>query len=100
MRLDIDATACYAAGKSCADLTSEDIRRDSPWNTRVVTGLPPTPISAPGEASLIAALQPSDGNWLFYVRTDEAGVRGAHYFSETYEEHLEQVEICRDLGYC
>ncbi|MYG98295.1 MAG: endolytic transglycosylase MltG [Acidimicrobiaceae bacterium] len=100
MRLDIDATACYAAGKACADLTSEDIRRDSPWNTRVVTGLPPTPISAPGEASLTAALQPTDGNWLFYVRTDEGGVRGAHYFSETYEEHLEQVQICRELGYC
>lgn len=100
MRLDIDATACYAAGKSCTDLTSEDVQRDSPWNTRVVTGLPPTPISAPGEASLTAALQPEDGSWLFYVRTDEGGVRGAHYFSETYEEHLEHVQICRELEYC
>ena len=100
MRLDIDATACYAAAKSCADLTSADIRLDSPWNTRVVTGLPPTPISAPGEASLEAALQPADGDWLFYVRTDEGGVRGAHYFSVTYEEHLENVQICRERGYC
>ena len=100
MRLDIDATACYAAAKSCADLTSADIRRESPWNTRVVTGLPPTPISAPGEASLKAALQPADGDWLFYVRTDEGGVRGAHRFSVTYEEHLENVQVCRELGYC
>lgn len=100
MRLDIDATACYAAAKSCADLTSADIRLDSPWNTRVVTGLPPTPISAPGEASLVAALQPADGDWLFYVRTDEGGVRGAHHFHRTLEEHTEQVAICRELGYC
>ena len=100
MRLDIDATACYAAAKSCADLTSADIQRESPWNTRVVTGLPPTPISAPGEASLLAALQPDDGEWLFYVRTDEEGVRGAHHFSVTYEEHLENVQVCRELEYC
>ena len=100
MRLDIDATACYAAAKPCADLTSADIRQESPWNTRVVTGLPPTPISAPGEASLEAALQPAEGDWLFYVRTDEGGVRGAHSFSVTYEEHLEYVEVCRELEYC
>ena len=100
MRLDIDATACYAAAKPCAELTSADIRLESPWNTRVVTGLPPTPISAPGEASLLAALQPTDGEWLFYVRTDEEGVRGAHHFSVTYEEHLEYVQVCRDLEYC
>ena len=100
MRLDIDASACYAAAKSCADLTSDDIRLESPWNTRVVSGLPPTPISAPGEASLVAALQPADGDWLFYVRTDEGGVRGAHHFHRTLEEHEEQVAVCRELGYC
>ena len=100
MRLDVDATACYAAAKSCADLTSADLARESPWNTRVATGLPPTPISAPGEASLLAALQPTDGDWLFYVLTDEDGVRGAHHFSATYEEHLEYVQVCRELEYC
>ncbi len=100
MRLDIDATACYAANKSCADLTLEDLRSPSPWNTRAVAGLPPTPISAPGEASLIAALQPAEGDWLFYVRTDEGGVSGAHHFHRTLEEHEQQVEICRALGYC
>ena len=100
MRLEIDATACYAAAKSCADLTSEDLRRDSPWNTRASSGLPPTPISAPGEASLEAALQPDDGDWLFYVRTDEGGVRGAHHFHRTLAEHEAEVEVCRELGYC
>jgi UPF0755 protein len=100
MRLDIDATTCYAVNKSCADLTVEDLEFDSPWNTRVVTGIPPTPISAPGEASLEAALAPADGDWLFYVLTDEGGVEGAHHFSTTIEEHNQYVEICRELGYC
>ncbi len=100
MRLDIDATACYAAGKPCTELTLADLRSESPWNTRAVPGLPPTPIAAPGEASLVAALQPVDGDWLYYVRTDEGGVHGAHHFHRTLDEHNEQVLICRELGYC
>ncbi len=100
MRLGIDATACYAARKPCTELTVADLRSESPWNTRAVSGLPPTPIAAPGEASLIAALQPAEGDWLFYVRTDEGGVRGAHHFHRTLAEHEEQVAICRELGYC
>ena len=99
-RLGIDATACYAANKSCADLTHEDIDSESPWNTRVVRGLPPTPISAPGEASIRAALQPAAGDWMFYVLTDADGVAGAHHFSVTIEEHITHVEKCRELGYC
>ena len=100
MRLDIDATACYAAQKPCAELTGADLRSESPWNTRAVPGLPPTPIAAPGEASMVAALQPADGDWLFYVLTDEGGVRGAHHFHRTLEEHERQVAVCRELGYC
>ncbi len=99
-RLDIDATACYAANKPCAELTRADVDRESPWNTRVVRGLPPTPISAPGEASLRAALSPADGDWMFYVRTDEGGVVGAHHFHRTLEEHNQHVQTCRELGYC
>lgn len=100
MRLDIDATTCFAVNKSCANLTAEDLQSESPWNTRVVAGIPPTPISAPGQASLEAALSPAEGEWLFYVLTDEGGEEGAHHFSVTLEEHNEHVEICRQLGYC
>lgn len=100
MRLDIDATACYAVNKPCADLTSDDLANPSPWNTRAVAGLPPSPISAPGEASLRAALEPADGDWLFYVLTDSGGVTGAHHFSVTLEEHIANIAICRELGYC
>lgn len=100
MRLRIDATVCYAANKSCVDITREDIDRKSAWNTRAVKGLPPTPISAPGESSLRAALRPADGEWLYYVRTDAGGVKGAHQFAKTLEEHNQYVKICRELGYC
>ena len=98
--LGIDASTCYAANKPCDQITTADLRNPSPWNTRAVAGLPPTPISAPGEASLRAALQPDEGEWLFYVLTDEGGVEGAHHFSTTLEEHNRYVEICRQLGYC
>ena len=98
--LYIDASVCYGADKSCLDLTRADLERETPWNTRLVRGLPPTPISAPGEASMRAALQPADGDWVYYVRTDEGGVAGAHHFSVTLEEHNSFVPLCRDLGYC
>lgn len=98
--LHIESTICYAADKPCSELTGADFDRQSPWNTRVVRGLPPTPISAPGEASLRAALRPAEGDWLFYVLTDAGGVEGAHHFSVTLEEHNAAVQVCREIGYC
>ncbi len=98
--LHIESTICYAAGKPCAELTGADFDLQSPWNTRLVRGLPPTPISAPGEASLQAALRPAEGDWLFYVLTDAGGVAGAHHFSVTLEEHNAAVQVCREIGYC
>ena len=99
-RLGIDASTCYAANKPCSELTTEDLESPSPWNTRAVPGIPPTPISAPSEGSMRAALQPAEGDWLFYVLTDEDGVIGAHHFSVTLAEHNEYVAVCRELGYC
>ncbi len=99
-RLGIDATACYAADKPCSELTSADLENPSPWNTRAVVGLPPTPISAPGEASLRAALRPDEGDWFWYVLTDEGGVPGAHTFASTEREFTEAVAVCREKGYC
>lgn len=97
--LGIDASACYAAQKPCADLTNDDLTSTSPWNTRNLagSGLPPTPIAAPGEAALRAALQPADGEWLFYVLTDENGP-GSHSFAVTAAEHSANVAICVERG--
>ena len=100
-RLGIDATSRYAVGKTAGqELTTEDLEYDSPWNTRVSLGLPPTAISAPGRASIQAALNPIEGKWLYYVRTDENGVAGAHTFATSAEEFEKARKICvnKDLG--
>ena len=77
-----------------------DLEDENAWNTRAVPGLPLTPISAPGEASLEAALNPADGPWFYYVLTDEGGVEGAHTFAETDAEFQAAKAVCADLGYC
>lgn len=99
-QLGIDATACFAPAIPCSELTNENLTDPNPWNTRAIDGLPLTPISAPGEASLEAALNPADGPWFYYVLTDEGGVEGAHTFAETDAEFQAAKAICTELGYC
>lgn len=99
--LGIDATVLYAVGKAPGDtIFQSDLDFDSPYNTRLNPGLPPTPIASPGRDSLEAALNPAEGPWLFYALTNEGGNVGAHRFSETLAEHNEAVAECRalDLG--
>src|SRR5262249_2853405 len=64
--LGIDATVEYALQLRTASLTQSQLETDSPYNTRAHTGLPPTPIGAPGRASLIAALHPTPGDWTYF----------------------------------
>ena len=100
-RLGVDASSRYAVGKTAGEpMTTEDLSVVSLWNTRVVLGLPPTPIAAPGRASLEAALAPVPGSWMYYVRTDEGGVPGAHTFATTATEFQAARRICvdKDLG--
>ena len=85
MTLGIDATIRYAVGKPSEPLTDEDLEIDSPYNTRKYPGLPPTPIASPGLASIRAALQPADVDYLYYVLKDCAG---HHAFTNSYEEFL------------
>ena len=99
--LQIDATVYYAANKSFTEpLFQSELDAESPWNTYTTPGIPPTPIAAPGEAALRAALAPAEGDWIFWARTDEDGIIGAHTFSTTLDEHNAAVAVCRDLGYC
>jgi UPF0755 protein len=83
--LGIDATVLYALGEHKESLTQSDLHIDSPYNTRRITGLPPTPIGAPGIDSLSAALNPADGDWLYYVLAD---CNGRHAFTASYDEFL------------
>jgi UPF0755 protein len=89
-RLQVDATVFYArtqAGLEATDrLTLTDLAMESPWNTYSIDGLPFTPISAPREASLDAALHPSTGTFHYYVLTS---ADGKHSFATTFEEFEE-----------
>jgi UPF0755 protein len=84
MKLQTDPTVIYGLGERFdGNLRRRDLVTDTPYNTYVRRGLPPTPICMPGEASIHAALQPLDGNSLYFVSKGD----GSHYFSATLEEH-------------
>jgi UPF0755 protein len=93
MKLDIDATVLYALGTR--DIAQFNNEVDSPYNTYVVNGLPPTPIASPGRASLEAAAAPVETNFLFYVLSD---LEGRHAFGATIEEHNANVARAREDG--
>lgn len=80
MQLGSDVTAFYGA---VIDGAEESVRYDSPYNTRIYDGLPPTPISNISDDSLQAVANPADTDWLYFVAGDD----GTTYFSKTLEEH-------------
>ncbi|MCH7790154.1 MAG: endolytic transglycosylase MltG [Acidobacteria bacterium] len=89
--LGVDATARYAG------FDPADNEFDSPYNTRLYAGLPPTAIAAPGALSLEAAMHPEDGDWFYYVLTNEGGVDGAHRFVDTSDEFEVARQVCIEL---
>lgn len=110
MKLEIDATLLYNAdpNASFADLKAAD----TPYNSYMHAGLPPTPIANPGRASIKAALAPAGKppasdeacaglpktakcEYLYYVLADK---EGRHVFATTYEQHLANVEKARTAG--
>jgi UPF0755 protein len=74
-------------------VTYTDLKVDSPYNTYLHAGLPPGPISNPGQASLDAALHPAAEKYLYFVARGDGG----HQFSRTLGEHLEAVRRSRAL---
>jgi UPF0755 protein len=90
MALQIDATVQYALPEENRLLTEEDYEYDSPYNTYLHPGLPPTPIANPGLASLEAALNPAPEDYLYFLVVDPE--TGAHEFAETYDEFLRLKE--------
>ncbi|SDD07919.1 UPF0755 protein [Geodermatophilus telluris] len=93
--LGIDATLAYGLQKNGNDLTVTDLQTDGPYNTRTRAGLPPSPISSPGEASLEAALVPTTGDLLYYVLESEDG---RHFFTADYAEFQAARQRCADAG--
>ncbi len=96
--LGIDATCIYGQGNRQVELTKEILNNgEDPYNCREIVGLPPTPINSPGRASLEAAINPAESEFMYYVLTDPSG---AHTFAKTAEEFDAAKKICQDLGLC
>lgn len=89
MKLDCDPTVRYAVKKFRERLGTRDLAFDSPFNTYLRPGLPPTPIGSPGKESIIAALNPAEAPYLYFVSRND----GSHYFSKTLREHNRAVEF-------
>ncbi len=82
MPLEVDATIEYALPQHENALSLRDLKVNSPYNTYLYTGLPPTPIANPGRKSLLAAFNPAKTDYLYYVYRG----RGRHQFSRTLDE--------------
>jgi UPF0755 protein len=98
MRLQIDATVLYARGEHTERVLYEDTEIDSPYNTYQVSGLPPTPIAAPGEAALRATVDPEEHDFFFYVLHPDCD--GSHQFAENESGHQQNVAEFRAADRC
>lgn len=88
MMLQTDPTVIYGLGDTFdGNLRRRDLRADTPWNTYTRAGLPPTPISMPGKAALLAAAQPAISKALYFVAKGD----GSSQFSDSLEAHNRAV---------
>ncbi len=97
MKLQTDPTVIYGLTKGEGllgrGLRQSELRRETPWNTYVIDGLPPTPIANPGRLSIEAALNPDTTPFIFFV----ADGSGGHAFAETLAQHNENVAKWREI---
>ncbi len=91
MALQVDASMEYILDKPLSKLTPEDLELDSPYNTYLYPGLPPTPIGNPGFEAISAVLDPEESEYLFYI----TGSDGNFYYAENFDQH--RVNIARHL---
>jgi UPF0755 protein len=87
MRMESDPTVIYGMNDFTGNLTRKDLLESTPYNTYVIRGLPPGPISNPGLASIKAVLYPAETDYLYFVSKND----GTHYFSSSIEEHNRAV---------
>jgi UPF0755 protein len=91
MRLQADPTAVYGTKAWITKVTAQDLKRKSPYNTYLHKGLPPGPISNPGEGAILATLYPDNDDYLFFVAQGD----GSHFFSKDYASHAKAIDRYR-----
>lgn len=89
MPLQMDSTLGYITGKASLELTTDDLKLDSPYNTYKVKGLPSGPIGNPGDVAIEAAISPDVNDYLFFL-SDKDGV---NHYTKSYEEHLKNRKV-------
>jgi len=94
MRLEIDAALAYGLGKPGTGITKADKESTSPFNLYKRLGLPPTPIASPGEVSIDAVLNPTPGDWVFWVTVNLE--TGETLFSDNFDDHQANVQKLRE----
>ncbi len=87
MRLQADPTCVYGTKAWVTNVTRQDLKRRSAYNTYLHKGLPPGPIANPGQGAILAALYPEPVDYLFFVAQGD----GSHYFSNDYGAHEKAV---------
>ncbi len=95
MRLQLDSTVNYLLDKPVVTTTDADRTRPGPYNTYLNAGLPPTPIGSPSSDAIKAALQPADGNWVFFVKCEKNGLS---CFASTAAEHQQNITLAKQRG--
>lgn len=88
MPLQVDTTFVYLLGKATKDLTLDDLKVDSPYNTYLYKGLPPGPVSNPGLASILAAANPTTTPYMYFL----TGNDGKMYYARTFDEHVQNKQ--------
>jgi len=93
--LQMDSTVLYALGQDGGTVTPQDLKIQSPYNTYLNKGLPPTPICMPSTTALAAALHPPAGAWLYFTLVQKDGTMA---FSDTYAEQLANEKLAQSRG--
>ncbi|MFL6128063.1 MAG: endolytic transglycosylase MltG [Mycobacteriales bacterium] len=96
--LGVDAAILYGLGRSGGGLSAADLAKRTPYNNRMVKGLPPTPIANPGLASFQGAVAPAAGPWLYYVLDDDRSRR--HVFTDDRDVFNAAKAKCQAAGLC